>query len=161
MPDMAGEAVLEEVDHPHTYRVVRSFLQKCTAAMILIDAASLRQGTREQDYFTMKLLSYLNELTENNRQTWARRPVAVVLTKADQSEECRAGPASFAERHAVGLWQYCRERFECHRFFAASVAGACAYRDTFADGRVQVPLRIEPHGLIEPFEWLLDNLPPK
>ena len=159
MPDMAGEAVLAEVDHPHSYRVVRSFLQKCDAAMILIDAQQLKQGRREQDYFTMKLLSYLSELTCQDKRTWQRRPVAVVLTKADQAEQCRDDPQAFAERHAVGLWQHCRERFACHRFFAASVAGTCAYRESLEEGRVLVPLRIEPHGVVEPFEWLVANMP--
>ncbi len=45
MPDMAGEALLEEVDHPHTYRVIGSFLKKCAGAMVLIDAVKLEEGT--------------------------------------------------------------------------------------------------------------------
>jgi len=70
MPDMAGDAVLEEVDHPHTYRVIRAFLKKCTGAMILIDAVKLRESARDQDYFTMKLLSYLSELDDGTKHGW-------------------------------------------------------------------------------------------
>ncbi len=158
MPDMAGEAVLEEVDHPHTFRVVRLFLKKCTAAMILIDALRIKEGSHEQDYFTMKLLSYLSELAEGGKQTWADRPVALVFSKADQAEECMEDPAGYAAAHATGLWQQCQERFGCHRFFAASVAGTCAWRESLTEGRVQLPLRVEPRGVIEPFEWLLDNM---
>jgi len=158
MPDMAGDAVLQEVDHPHTYRVIRAFLKRCTAAMILIDAPELKDDNRDQDYFTLKLLSYLGELGDGTSSAiWRNRPVALVLTKADQCEECLDDPAGFAEDHAPGLWQHCKERLARHRFFAAGVAGGCAAYDTFTEGRVRVPLRIEPRGIVEPFQWLLDQ----
>ncbi|MDY0169265.1 MAG: hypothetical protein RBS80_22165 [Thermoguttaceae bacterium] len=159
MPDMAGDAVLEEVNHPHSYRVIEAFLKKCRAALILVDAVRIEDGAREEDYFAMKLLSYLSELVDRARSGWEHRPVAVVFTKADQCEECLEDPTEFARRHAVGLWQQCRERFRCHRFFAAGVAGACATLDSVTDGRVLAPLRIEPRGIVEPFYWLLEQLP--
>ncbi|OHB70405.1 MAG: hypothetical protein A2V70_16695 [Planctomycetes bacterium RBG_13_63_9] len=159
MPDMAGEAVLEEVDHPHAFRVVRAFLEKCRSAMILIDAIRLKEGAREHDFFSMKLLSYLGELNGDPKIGWAKRPVALILSKADQCEECLEDPAAYAKAHAFGLWQFCRERFRCHKFFATGVAGTCVWRDSVTEGRVEVPLRIEPHGVVEPFEWLLSQLP--
>lgn len=158
MPDMAGEAILEEVDHPHTYRIIGQFLQKSTAAMVLIDACQLKAGGRDQDFFSMKLLSYLSELHAESRDGWRRRPLALILTKADCCEECRDNPADFARIHAAGLWQLCRERFGCHRFFAASVSGTCLSCDTMTEGRLYFPLRIEPHGIVEPFEWLVNML---
>lgn len=158
MPDMAGDALLEEVDHPHTFRVIRSFLEKCTGAVILIDTIKLQEGTAEQDYFSMKLLSTLSELGNDSKHGWSTRPTAMVFSKADQCQECREDPAAFAEAHASGLWQYCRERMSCHEFFAAGVAGACAWRESMRDGRTEVPLRVEPHGIVEPFEWLLEKL---
>ncbi len=158
MPDMAGEAVIEEVDHPHTYRVVRAFLEKCTAAMILIDTVQIKHGVLDQDFFTMKLLSYLSELAEGEKHGWSKRPVALIFSKADQCEECMEDPTAYAQARVTGLWQYCQERFELHKFFAAGVAGACATRESMTDGHVEVPLRIEPHGIVEPFEWLLENL---
>jgi len=158
VPDMAGEAVLEEVDHPHTFRVIRAFLEKCSAAMMLVDAVKLTDGGREQDYFTMKLLSYLSELGGDRKNSWSKRPLAMILSKADQCEECLDDPAGYAEAHAPGLWRHCDERFGCHKFFAAGVAGACAARESLDHGLVQVPLRIEPRGIVEPFEWVLDCL---
>lgn len=152
--DMAGDALMTEVDHPHSYRVIRQFLQRSAAAIVLIDAMEISEGSRRQDFFAMKLLSYLSEL-ETDVPGWSQRPVALVLTKADQCEECLANAAGFARTHAVGLWQHCRERFCRHQFFAASVAGACAWRESATEGRRQVPLRIEPRGIIEPLEWLL------
>jgi len=161
MPDMAGEAVIEEIDHPHSYRVVRSFLEKCTAAIILIDAGRIKDGTPDQDFFTMKLLSYLSELESDQKSGWSKRPVALIFSKADRCAESMEDPDAYAKNHAAGLWQCCRERFELHKFFAAGVAGACATRESMTEGHVEVPLRIEPHGIVEPFEWLLDTLLPK
>lgn len=158
MPDMAGESVLAEVNHPHTYRVVRAFLKQCSAAMVLIDALKLVEEGMEQDYFTMKLLSYLTELDENPKLGWARRPIALVFTKADQCDTCRDDPTAYAQAHAAGLWQHCRERFHRHKFFASGVAGCCAVYDSRDEGRIQVPLRVEPHGIVEPFSWLLETL---
>jgi hypothetical protein len=160
MPDMAGESLLEEIDHPNTYRVIRSFLNKCVGVVALVDAVTLRQGRREHDYFTMKLLSYLAELGDPSKPGWRKQPVAIVFSKADECDECLEDPIAFARAHATGLWQQCAERFERHRFFATGVAGACAqYRDRLG-GRLNVPLRVEPRGIIEPFEWMLEQLSP-
>ena len=132
--------------------------RKFLTALILIDAVKLAEGGREQDYFTMKLISYLAELSDDPKQGWSNKPVGLVFTKADQCALCAADPVAYAQTHASGLWQHCQERFGRHKFFATGVAGTCAYRDSMTEGRVQVPLRIEPHGVIEPFEWLLDEL---
>lgn len=158
VPDMAGEAVAQEIEHPHTFRVVRSFLSKCSGALILVDAPKLGGGSRSQDYFTMKLISYLGELAEDGDGGWSNKPVALVFTKADQCDSCLADPAAYARTRATGLWQQCRERFGRYKFFAAGVAGACAFRDAPGEGRVQVPLRVEPRGIVEPFLWLVKEL---
>jgi hypothetical protein len=158
MPDMAGDALLEEVDHPFSYKLIRSYLSKCVGALVLIDALKLKEGKFEQDYFSMKLISYLGELDVDKKSGWQNRPVAVIFTKTDQCDECVADPAQYARHHAAGIWQQCHERFRVHEFFAARVTGACAFRQTPTEGRVRVPLRIEPHGIIEPFEWLLGTI---
>ena len=157
MPDMAGEAVLEEIDHRNTYRVIMEFLTKSSAALVLIDAVRLCEGDRDQDYFAMKILSYLSEINPNSKQGWSERPIALVFTKVDQAEACRDDPERFARTHAVGLWQHCQQRFRNYRFFAASVAGACAWHESATQGRHRVPLRVEPHGIIEPFDWLMEQ----
>jgi hypothetical protein len=157
MPDMAGEALLEEVDHPHTYEVIRSLLTKCAGVLLLIDTPRLHNGTLDQDYFAMKLLSYLVELDDHPKHGWAHRPVGLVFTKADECENCFNDPTSYAQAHASGMYQQCRERFSNFSFFAASVAGGCAFRNQ-REGRVRVPLRVEPRGIVEPFEWLVNRL---
>ncbi len=158
MPDMSGEAILEEVDHPHTYRVIRSFLEQCAGIMVLIDAVKLMEGCRDQDYFSMKLLSYLSELDDDPRRGWRHRPVALILSKADQCERCFDDPYEFARQHASGLWQHCNERFRNHQFFASGVAGCCLTRYVRGRGKVVSPLRVEPRGIVEPFEWLLKQM---
>jgi hypothetical protein len=157
MPDMAGEAVLEEIDHRNTYRVIKEILAKSSGAMILIDAVRLCEGDRSQDYFAMKILSYLSELELNAKQSWSTRPIALVFTKVDQAEVCRDDPEHFAKTHAAGLLHHCQQRFKNYRFFPASVVGACAWHESVTLGRRLVPLRIEPHGIIEPFEWLMEQ----
>lgn len=157
LPDMAGEAVLEEVEHPHTYRVVRAFLQKCDGVLILADALKLVEGGRDQEHFTMKLISYFSELEKESKRGWRTQPVAVVFTKSDLCQQCADDPYKFARQHAPGLWQQCLQRFDKHRFFASGVAGTCVSCIERGQGRINMPLRIEPHGIIEPFQWLLEN----
>jgi double-GTPase-like protein len=157
MPDLAGEALLEEVDHPNTFPVIRSFLGKCSGVMVLIDAPRVEGGDSDEDFHTMKLISYLCELSADKKASWQSRPVALVFTKADQCQECFDDPAAFARRHTPGLVQQCRERLKLHQYFAVGVAGACGFRNE-SHGKVHVPLRIEPRGIVEPFQWLLEML---
>lgn len=157
LPDLAGEALMEEVEYPHTYPVVRSFLAKCSGVLVMVDAERLGRGETEEDFQTMKLISYLCELKCENKQSWGNRPVSLVFTKADECTTCFDDPQAFARQHAPGLFQQCRERLPRHRFFGVGVAGACAYRSEYF-GRVHVPLRIEPRGIVEPFRWLVEEL---
>jgi hypothetical protein len=157
MPDVAGEALLEEVEHPGSFPVIRAFLNKCAGVMVLIDAPRAESGESDEDFHTMKLVSYLCELAGDKKTGWPARPVALVFTKADQCEHCFDDPHAFAKRHTPGLVQHCRERLKRHSFFAVGVAGACGWRHE-GEGRVHVPLRIEPRGVVQPFEWLLDQL---
>ncbi len=158
LPDIAGEALFEEVDHPRSYRVIHSMLSRCDGVLILIDGTKLQSGSLDEDYFTMKLLSHLSELPKDPKNNWSSRPVALIFSKADQCESCFDDPTGYAQRHAPGLWRVCQQRFRKHRFFAAGVAGACATRTLRGGGLQSVPLRIEPRGIVEPFEWLVDNL---
>ncbi len=88
MPDLSGEAILEEVDHPHTYPVIRAFLTKCAGVLILVDAVRLMEGEKDQDFFAMKMLTYLCELDDDPKKGWPSRPISIIFTKADQCETC-------------------------------------------------------------------------
>jgi double-GTPase-like protein len=157
MPDLAGEALMEEVDHPNSFPVIRAFLGKCAAVLVLIDAPRAEAGDSDEDFHTMKLISYLCEMDAESVTGWKNRPLALVFTKADQCEDCFDDPAAFARRHTPGVLQQCRERLKRHGFFAVGVAGAVGARNE-SHGRVLVPLRVEPRGIVEPFKWLLDEL---
>jgi len=159
LPDMAGDALLSEIEHPNACRIVRLFLRRCSGALVFIDAPRLKQGRRDQEFFALKVLSYLAELDRDPRKGWMSRPVAFVLTKADACEECWDDPAEFVRQHATSLWQHCQQRLTRHRFFATSVAGACGQREAADPARAYVPLRIEPRGVIEPFLWLTEQFP--
>ncbi|MEI8375131.1 MAG: hypothetical protein WCJ35_20110 [Planctomycetota bacterium] len=162
MPDMAGEAILEEVEHPQTYLLVRSLLRNSSAVLLLLDASELSRGQRDPDFAAMKILSCLKELEiQGGAGRKSRRSVALVFTKADQVEGCRENPEGFADTYATGAWQYCRQGFRDYAFFAASVVGGCTWLEVRGEGRRRIPLRIEPHGIIEPFEWILEKLYPQ
>lgn len=157
LPDLPGGAVQKELDHPHTCKVVYPLLAKSLGALIFIDALRLQQGSLDEDYFTMKLLSYLAEIHDGPRPDWSRRPIALVLTKADECEPCFDDPVAFVKSRAPGFWRQCSERFSNYSVFASGVSGGCAYRRS-RYGRQRVPLRIEPRGIVEPFEWLLTQV---
>ena len=157
MPDLSGEAILEEIEHPHSYPVVRAFLAKCSGVLVLVDAARLDASQQDQDFFAMKMVSYLCELNPDRKHGWPNRPVALVFTKADESETCFDNPEQFSQRRVPGLSQLCKERLRSYQFFAAGIAGACGYR-LDRGVKVHVPLRVEPRGIVEPFVWLIEHL---
>jgi hypothetical protein len=162
IPDISGEALAVETERTGRYQAIRSLLGKCAGVMVLADAEPLQAGDHSQDFVTLKLLSLIGELREENAHMWRRRgperrPLALVLTKADKCDGAHDNPRDFAEAHAASLWNDCKSRFPRHEAFACSVAGATAYRDSYGR-RQQVPLRIEPRGIIEPFGWLMTEL---
>ncbi|NIP86418.1 MAG: hypothetical protein GTO03_12950 [Planctomycetales bacterium] len=107
----------------------------------------------------MKVLSYLAELREESKKGKHQRPVGIVFTKADQCESCFEDPRRYAQRRASALWRQCDELFSRHAFFACSVAGGSGYR-VLPDHElpVLVPLRVEPRGIVEPFQWLMQHV---
>jgi len=159
MPDMAGEAILEEISHPNTYPVIRSLFSKCSGLILLIDAMKLQEGSPEEEHFALKALTCLSELKTRGQVPWLKKPISVVLSKSDQTEMCFQHPEEHARQHAPSLWKLCQSRFRCVEYFATGVAGACAYRMVFPRDRVRIPLRVEPRGIVEPFEWMVGALP--
>jgi hypothetical protein len=162
VPDISGEALAIETERAGRYPAIRSLLAKCAGVLVLADAELLQAGDHSQDFVILKLLSLIGELNEERSRSWRhrgpeRRPLALVLTKADRCDGLHENPREFAESHATALWNDCRARFPRHEAFACSVAGATALRDGY-ERRQQVPLRIEPRGIIEPFGWLMTEL---
>ena len=167
MPDMAGEAIVAEADHPTSFPVVRSMLTKATSVLFLFDAYRISEGDSDQDFVAMKVLNYLSELAPapQLKPKKARRKnsdvvgpkLAIVFTKSDQCDACYENPLQFAEKHIPGVFQLCAERFPSHQFFSTSVAGTCATRRAYSNVRERIPLRVEPRGITEPVEWILEQ----
>jgi len=153
LADPAGEAMLAHIDGMVHQPAVQALFSRSIAALVLVDITQVEAGGSDAEYFAVKALSNLAEHHKRGRSTWSRRPVAVVFTKADDCEACCDDPAGYADRHCSGLAQFCRERFTKVEFFAASVA-----RSTKLANGLDVPLRIEPRGIVEPFEWLVRGM---
>ncbi len=161
IPDVSGEALAEETERSGRYPAIQALLAKCSGVMILADAQRLQAGDHSQDYVALKLLSLIGELRDQRhgrrQRVHDRCPLALVLTKADACDGCLGAAHEFAEAHATAVWSDCRSRFKHHEVFACSIAGATAYRDSL-ERRQLAPLRIEPHGVVEPFGWLMTHL---
>jgi hypothetical protein len=158
MPDMAGEALSTEVDNPKTFGVIRSLLDKAEAAMLLVDAALAGAGSPQPDFFALKLMTYLDDILANQRHQRIGNPIAIVLCKADQCPECFDDPPGFARTNLNRLWNICDNRFSNVRFFASSVVGSLGYAAGQDETVVPIPLYSAPRGILEPFEWILDQM---
>ena len=159
LPDMAGEAISQEIDHPGSYPVVRSLLSKCCGILLLVDAGRLLDGRHDPDHFALKVMTFLSELKVRSKVIWPNRPIGIVFSKADQSETCFDDPKEFARQHLPAVWKLSQQQFHKIKYFASGVAGACAYRTVFPRDRIRVPLRVEPRGVVEPLTWLVSELP--
>lgn len=157
LPDISGDAFLSELEHPSSVPVIQAFLQKCSAAMLLIDADRLEQGDQGPDFAAMKIVSYLSELPADKKNDWTKRPVAIVFTKADRSPSCFDDPHEYGQRSTPGFWRQCQERLGRQQVFATSVVAATLEARMYGE-TVRLPLRIEPRGTVEPFEWILNEL---
>ncbi len=153
--DSAGDAQQTHLDNEQYQPAVSAMLARSAAALVVVDVTQVESGGSDAEYFAVKALSNLAELprTKKGRTAWQKRPVAVVFTKADGCEICCDDPTSYADRHCSGLAQFCRDRFSKVAFFATSVA-----RSTTTRYGEDIPLRIEPRGIVEPFEWLTSRM---
>ncbi len=158
MPDMAGEALSAEVDTPKTFSVIRSLLDKTEAALVLVDAALASSGSTGPDFFALKLMTYLDDMFAVRHRQRIANPIAIVLCKADYCPECFDDPTSFARTNLNRLSNICDTRFANVRFFASSVIGSLGFASGEDETVTPVPLHSAPRGVLEPFEWLLEQM---
>jgi uridine kinase len=158
MPDMAGEAIAAEVANPKTFKVIRSLLEASAGAILLVDGALAAAGSPQPDFFALKLMTYLDGVIASKHMQRLDTPVAVVLSKADYCPDCFDDPRGFAQTNLNRLWNICESRFTHFEFFAASVVGALGFGSDESQNVVPYPLHIAPHGILEPFEWVLSKL---
>ncbi|HWL92124.1 MAG TPA: hypothetical protein VNT79_01195 [Phycisphaerae bacterium] len=160
MPDMAGESLAAEVATPRTFRVIHNLLNKSKGLLLLVDAASAANGATQPDFFAMKMLSYIDSLCGAKHEEKIQTPVAIILCKSDYCPECFDNPKAFVQANLNRIWNLCESRFANVGFFAASVVGSLGYATSNEDGEDvrPVPLHTALRGVLEPFEWIIDQL---
>ena len=158
-PDVAGEAVMNEMENPGTSKTIRALINRCAGMVVLVDLVQVVADGQSQELFAMQLISYLDALRPGKKKS--RKvdvPVAIVFTKADLFEEWIGDPETFAKGNVAGLHSQCQSRLEHCAFFCSGVAGSTAKLLDRSGQESLVPLRIEPHGVIEPFAWMVNQL---
>lgn len=157
-PDVAGEAVMAELEHPKSNPTIRSLIGRCSALVVLVDMVQIVGDGQGQELFAMQLISYLDALQSSRRRSKIEIPVAVVFTKADLYDGVVNDAAGFARANAPALWRLCESRLKSVKFYCSGVAGATGRlidRDGF---ETLIPLRVEPRGIVEPFSWLMSKI---
>ena len=87
VPDMSGEALLEEVESPEFLpggAIV--FREDARGRSCWSMPPGSMKAHSEPDFFAMKVLSFLCELQGRRRRKKLALPISVVFTKADQCE---------------------------------------------------------------------------
>jgi hypothetical protein len=160
MPDMAGESLAAEISAPKTFRVIHGLLTQSKGSILLIDAAQAANGATHPDFFALKMLSYIDTMFATNKEERIKTPTAIVLCKSDYCPEVFDDPRRFAKANLNRLWNMCESRFENVSFFASSVVGSLGYATSGDpdDGVVPVPLHTALQGILEPFEWIIEQL---
>ncbi len=160
-PDLAGEAIALELERENTFPVIRSVIGKSGGLLVLFDSAQAREDGRTEDIFAMKLVSYLaNTFRAEGPLSWrkSRIPIAIIYTKADSCPEAMEDPHGFAKATMPGLVQGCERHFGKYQFFASGVVGSYALGVDGYGRRQHMPLHVEPRGIIEPLEWLMEQI---
>jgi Double-GTPase 1 len=160
-PDFAGEAIALEVEQPGTYPTIRAMVKKAASLLVLIDSQRARDAGREEDYFGLKLASYISTINIAANAKRGKKldiPIVILFTKADTCPEARENPSQFAAANLPGLTNYCERHFEKHAFFSTGVVGGTATVMSDHGFRMQIPLHVEPRGILEPLEWIMKHI---
>lgn len=158
MPDMAGESLAAEVATPATFAVIQQLLDQSSGLILLVDSAMAASGYSHPDFFALKLLSYIDTMQRSGKEAKVETPTAIVLCKADHCHECFNDPRQFAKANLNRLWNMCERRFENVEYFACSAVGALGYAaGENEDSVTPIPLHTALYGVLEPFEWILDQ----
>jgi hypothetical protein len=156
-PDVAGEAVMAELDTPKSRPTVRALIARCSGLIVLSDILEVVGNGRGQELFAMQLISYLNSLRPGRKGPMVDIPVALVFTKVDLCEEMSHNPTAFAQSNAPGLWKLCSARLKRFQCFCSGVAGSTGQLIDRDGGESLVPLRVEPRGIVEPLAWMMSQ----
>ena len=160
-PDLAGEAIALEFEDPGLYPTIRNALRVSEGVIILFDSEKVRDHGRNEDLFGITATTYLASLQMEDLRGRFRKlklPVAMVFTKSDRCPGAAEDPRKFAREYMPGMVQVCRQKFSNYQFFAASVVGASSTWVQSNGATVQVPLHVQPAGVVEPVSWIMKNM---
>ncbi len=157
-PDVAGEAVMGELENPGSYKTIRALIGRCEGLVVLVDVVQVIADGRGQELFAMQLISYLDALKPRKRNRKIDVPVAIVFTKIDLWNEWVRDPEAFAKANASALYNQCQTRLERFSFYFSGVAGSTSRLIDRNGQEMLVPLRVQPRGIVEPFAWMINQL---
>lgn len=160
-PDFAGEAIAMEIEHEGSYPTIQTVVSRSDSLLVLFDSTRARDAGRDEDFFAMKLMSYVarQHATQGAKPNSAiKTPIAIVFTKSDTCAEAMQDPRQFAQSTLPGLVQSCSRLFTNHQYFAASVVGSMAIAVDGFGRQMHLPLHVEPHGIVEPLRWIMDQM---
>ena len=163
-PDIAGEALAHELEHASDNSTIHSLIVNSNGLILLLDARRIRDDARGEDISALKLTSHIADLhtrTFDERRQQVRLPLAFVLTKTDTCDEATKDPQLFAKTNMPGLFQFCESNFQSFQFSSASVVGSSINATDEMGNSFQVPLHIQPRGIVEPLDWILGRLEKK
>ncbi len=163
-PDVAGEVLAQEIDHKGSCSTINNLTHNSSAILVLLDSTRVRDHSRAEDTFALKLISYIAQQQtreHDERRKHVRLPVAFVLTKTDVCPEAESNTAAFVETNLPGLHEMCKQRFQSYEFFPASVVGTTLEHENQDGSCTHVPLHVQPRGIIEPLQWALGILDKK
>jgi hypothetical protein len=158
-PDVAGEAVMGELDNPGTNKAIRALIGRCAGLVVLVDVVQVVGDGQGQELFAMQVVSYLETLKPLKRNRKIDVPVAIVFTKTDLCDEWINDPVAFARSNAPALYGQCQARLERFSFSCSGVTGSIGRLIDPHGQETLVPLRVEPRGVVEPFAWMVNQLP--
>lgn len=159
-PDFAGEAIAAELEHPGTHKAIASVIAQSKAIIVLIDSLGVRDSGRDEDFFAMKMASYILNLHAAKKGSFSSKrkskvPLAIVLTKSDSCSEAMDDPVRFASDSMPGFARFLERNFAVYQFFASGVVGATAMMADHRGYVMEMPLHIEPRGITEPLAWII------
>jgi hypothetical protein len=157
-PDVAGEALAAELHQSGLYPAIKHVISRSRGFLLLCDSEQVRDAGAQEDLFAVKLASYITQLHQHrdrSKRSAAQPSVAVVFTKSDTSPEAELAPDRFAANNMPRLVDFCQRNFGSHKFFATSVVGSSCLIGDDITGYQQIPLHIEPRGVIEPLQWVI------
>ena len=157
-PDVAGEAVMSEMENPGTNKTIRALISRCAGMVVLVDLVEVVADGQSQELFAMQLISYLDALRREGRSRASWRCQWPLYSPRLISSRNGSAIPSCSRGNVSSLHAQCQARLEQCSFYCSGVAGSSAKLVDDSGQESLVPLRVEPRGIVEPFAWMVSKL---